>query len=339
MFLAVLRAKKLKDDESGLLFPLPARHETRDTYPWHQLQLPRPRGIPPKLPVIGQLPREWKWGPDLLPMVLRWHAGLEWLKMPPAHERIPRAHGQVSFTELALDFEAFAGRPLPPAPQSKFVGGDMSLQKKGTVLRLIVTLVGKVIERESIFPIKMTHHCCSLTSMGAGTVMGLEGRPVFTRPTAVWKHLERLHAYREAKLAQQKKHEWRSARPKRRAQPRNRRRGGQEKQRIRRGRDAQQRVERKARRNTLRPEERRFRTGGRRCGRRRQWQASSTHLHTTSNPEWGQIEGNSEAADQVLGLRATWEPPLSDVCADGTTATRRASAYLAHQDTHHCACG
>ena len=38
--------------------------------------------------------------------------------------------------ELALDFEAFAGRPLPPASQSKFVGGDMSLREKGRVLRL-----------------------------------------------------------------------------------------------------------------------------------------------------------------------------------------------------------
>ena len=35
--------------------------------------------------------------------------------------------------------------------------------------------------------------------------MGLEGRPVFTRPTAVWKHLERLRAYGEARWAQKQK--------------------------------------------------------------------------------------------------------------------------------------
>ena len=198
-------ARNLKDDESGLLFPVSAQHEKRDTYPWHQLQLPRPRGIPPEIPVIGQLPREWKWGPDLLPMVLRWHAELEWLKMPPAHERIPRAHWQVSFMELALDFEAFAGRPLPPAPQSKYAGGDLSLQEKGRVLRLIVTLNGRATDRESIFPLRMTHHCRSVTSMGAGTSMGLEGRPVFTRPTAVWKHLERLRTYGEARWAKKQK--------------------------------------------------------------------------------------------------------------------------------------
>ena len=36
MFLAVLRARKLKDDESGLLFPVLAPNKKRDTYPWHQ---------------------------------------------------------------------------------------------------------------------------------------------------------------------------------------------------------------------------------------------------------------------------------------------------------------
>ena len=131
MFLAVLCARTVKDDEAGLLFLIQTRSDKRDTYPWHQFQLPQPRGIPPDIPVIGQLPREWKWGPDLLPLVLRWHSELEWLGM---HARIPRAHWQVSFMQLALDFEAFAGRPLPPALQSKFAGGGMSLQEKARVL-------------------------------------------------------------------------------------------------------------------------------------------------------------------------------------------------------------
>ena len=71
-----------------------------------------------------------------------------------------------------------------------------------------------------------------------------------------------------------------------------------------------------ARESSSRAEERNFRAGGQRSGRRRQWQARGTHLHATDNPEWGQKEGNPEAADQVVGVRATWEPPLSDMCAD-----------------------
>ena len=37
MFPAVLRARKLHNDKSGLLFPNLTQNEKRDTYPWHQL--------------------------------------------------------------------------------------------------------------------------------------------------------------------------------------------------------------------------------------------------------------------------------------------------------------
>ena len=204
MFLAVLRARKMRDDESGLLFPVQASSGKRDTYPWFRLQFPQLRELPTDTPVIGQLPREWKWGPDLLPMVLQWQSRLMWLKLPPIHEHLPRAHWQVSFMEPALDFEAYAERPLPPAPQSKFSGRDMALQEKGRVLRMIATLLGRAME-PLIFLAKMTHHRRSVTSMKAGTVMGLEGCLLFTRLLVVWHHLERLRTYGEAKWAQKQK--------------------------------------------------------------------------------------------------------------------------------------
>ena len=40
MFLVVLRAKKEKKDEAGLLFPVERHKAQQDRYPWHQLQLP-----------------------------------------------------------------------------------------------------------------------------------------------------------------------------------------------------------------------------------------------------------------------------------------------------------
>ena len=88
--------------------------------------------------------------------------------------------------ELAIDFEAFAGRQLPPAPQSHFAGGDMSLQEKARVMRLITTLMGRSVGKETILPAKLTNACKSLVPMGAGTIMGLEGRPLLTRPLEVW---------------------------------------------------------------------------------------------------------------------------------------------------------
>ena len=232
--------------------------------------------------------------------------------MPQPHARIPRAHGQVSFMELALDFEAFAGRPLPPAPQSKFVGGDMSLQEKGRALRCI-TLVGRATERQSIFPAKMTHHCRSLTSMGAGTVMGPEGRPIFTKPLAVWKHLERLRTYGEARCAQKQKARTtrRHAKTKGPAKKQAAKPPGgttdPEWKRCPAKGGANSALRHCATDFHAKPEKvpAGLRAGGRHWGRRGKWEAGgagSTHLHATGNPKWGQKKGTPEAADQVLGL-------------------------------------
>ena len=105
--------------------------------------------------------------------------------------------------ELAIEFEAYAGRQLPPAPQSWFQGGDMSLQEKARVMRLITTLLGRSVGKESILPAKLTNS--SLIPMGAGAVMGLEGRPLLTKPVDVWKHLQRLRRYGEERWAQRQR--------------------------------------------------------------------------------------------------------------------------------------
>ena len=86
----------------------------RERNPWYLLQLPQPQGVPMGPPVLGAMPKEWRWGPDLLPMVIRWTTELQWLKMPPPERRRPQAHWQVSYMELALDFEAYAGSYRQP---------------------------------------------------------------------------------------------------------------------------------------------------------------------------------------------------------------------------------
>ena len=107
--------------------------------------------------------------------------------------------------ELALDFEAYAGRQLPPAPQFRFVGGEMPLHEKARVLRLVTSLMARSIGRDTILPAKMTNHCKTLIPMGAGLVMGLEGRPLFTRPLEVSRHLQRLRTYGEERWAQRQR--------------------------------------------------------------------------------------------------------------------------------------
>ena len=140
MFRTVLQARMQWEEEQNLLFPIQTRKVPREEYPWYQLQPLRPRAQRTSLPAMGALSRNWQWGTDFLPAMVAWLQDLEWL---PADDTLLQGHGYVSFMELALDFETHAGRPLPPTPQSRFIGTELSLQEKGRVMRLAVTLMGK----------------------------------------------------------------------------------------------------------------------------------------------------------------------------------------------------
>ena len=71
----------------------------------------------------------------------------------------------------------------------------MSLEEKGRVMRLAASLLRRVAGRESVLPAGFTSRCRSLVPLGAGTTAGVKGRPIFTRPAAVWHHLRRLLQY------------------------------------------------------------------------------------------------------------------------------------------------
>ena len=68
----------------------------------------------------------------------------------------------MSFMELALDFESHTGRPLPSTPQVRFKGTELTLQEKGRVPRLAVTLPGTTLGKESIVLAPVTTRCRSL---------------------------------------------------------------------------------------------------------------------------------------------------------------------------------
>ena len=121
---------------------------------------------------------------------------------PQPRSRTPRDI-HVSFMELASDSESHAGRPLPLTPQSRFSGSEMPLQEKGHVLQLAVTLLGKAVGRETILPAAITAQCRWLVLLEAGTVVGVKGRLLFTRPVAVWHHLLRLRQYSSVRCARQ----------------------------------------------------------------------------------------------------------------------------------------
>ena len=73
------------------------------------------------------------------------------------------------------------------------------------MLRLITSLMGWSIGQDTSLPAKMINPRKTLIPMGAGLVMGLEGRPLFTRPLEVSRHLRRLRMYGEERWAQKQR--------------------------------------------------------------------------------------------------------------------------------------
>ena len=100
-----------------------------------------------------------------------------------------------------------------PATTGPAVGGEMSLQEKARVLRLMVTIMGRSIGWKSLLPAAKTNECRSLIAMGARPVMGLDECPIFTRLQAVWHHLMQLKAYGEERLARERRHITQSNKP------------------------------------------------------------------------------------------------------------------------------
>ena len=209
MFLAVLRARKEKEDQEGEggpggpLIPGGAPQGTAGPLPMAPAATPRTQGVPDVHSPIGPLPRDWKWVAGFLPALLRWLTELMWL---PADEAPPQGHNWVSFMGLALDLSPMPYSHRHPRRISKacFKGTELSLQEKGRVLRPAVTLLGRTLGKESILPAPMTTTCRSLVPLGAGTVVGVKGRPPFTRPMVVWHHLRWMQQYGAERWALQK---------------------------------------------------------------------------------------------------------------------------------------
>ena len=68
----------------------------------------------------------------------------------------------------------------------------------------------------------ITTRCRSLIPLGAGTVVGVKGRPLFTRPMAVWHHLRRMQQYSAERWALQQQaqvSQWKRKTPQGQAKP------------------------------------------------------------------------------------------------------------------------
>ena len=105
----------------------------RGRYPWADLCDPLPR-LPPVLALHmrPRMPPGWpRWEPAFAHIPVRWAWALAWQPGP----------GDVSGAELALDYEAFIGRVLPPYPHYKLQGTRLPRGERAQVLHHAARLV------------------------------------------------------------------------------------------------------------------------------------------------------------------------------------------------------
>ena len=95
------------------------------------------RGTPSLAPYLAHQPRlqpgvpaDWRWPQDFLRGLVRWAWALAWMPEP----------AEVSWAELALDYEAFVGRALPASPDHRLRGTRLPLGKRAQFLRKAVGL-------------------------------------------------------------------------------------------------------------------------------------------------------------------------------------------------------
>ena len=188
MFVAILQAQKLRDAQSPVIFTGPTLSRQVRQYPYHQLVGPLPRPEE-KGTLLLRTPKkpEWQWEMPFLADLLRWLRALTWTQEP----------GTLTFLELALDFEEFAQRTLPHAPQAKFKGSTLSLQERGRVLRLAITSAQRLVAKGQLHPARIVTQCNSLVPLGGPALCGPNRRPYFACRTALHTHILKLAEYCE----------------------------------------------------------------------------------------------------------------------------------------------
>ena len=196
MFLAVLAARKTaldaaqqRGDQRSTVFG-PARGrapDARAAYPWHQLgagPLPRPPARPP-LDAPAGLPPQWPWEATFLHALLRWAGALLWLP----------GQGQVTYAELALDFEEHAGRALPAAPGHRLAGRVLPLRERAHVLKLALDKTQQFLRAGELLGDQLRPLCNALVPFGGYKCMGRTERSVFACRPAMQEHMRRLEVH------------------------------------------------------------------------------------------------------------------------------------------------
>ena len=137
MYLAVLAARYVhthsgEQGQGEALFPRRPAPGGKGGYLWWDLSCPLPQ-LPaePAMQLCTGDPPAWPWEPAFAQAPVRWAAALRWKD----------GQGDVTWVELALDYETFLGRALPASPQQQLRGMRLPLGERAQVLRQAAQLL------------------------------------------------------------------------------------------------------------------------------------------------------------------------------------------------------
>ena len=102
---------------------------------------------------------------------------------------------EVSWAELALDYEAFAGRALPASPDHRLRGTRLPLGERAQVLRKAVGLAERHRAAGPLLGGAPLVRCRSLLPLGGRVCAGLAARPYFAARHKVMLQLMCLAAH------------------------------------------------------------------------------------------------------------------------------------------------
>ena len=180
MYLAVLAARMAASagDQPGhgdSLFPEQLRPRPRNPYPWDAFVGPIPGDAVRHQPRLQPgVPADWRWPQDFIHDLVRWTRALAWAPGP----------AEVSWAEVALDYEAFVGQVLPASPDHRLRGTRLPLGEGAQVLRKAVGLAERHLAAGAL-----------LGGAGRGVCAGLSARPFFAARHEVMLQLMRLAAH------------------------------------------------------------------------------------------------------------------------------------------------
>ena len=166
---------------SGAAGPRP-----HDPYPWDDFAGPLPGDtVRPQPRLQPGVPPDWRWPHDFVHDLVRWARALAWMPGP----------AKVSWAELALDYEVFLGRALPPSPDHRLRGTRLPLRERVQILRKAVGLAERRLAAAALLSGAPLGRYRSLLPLGHRVCAGRCARPYFATRHEVMLQLMRLGAH------------------------------------------------------------------------------------------------------------------------------------------------